>query len=309
MRRAITSIDVLIRARNNQAWTDLLDHAAQGQSRRQGLMRRGDDDGGGGGDWGGGGDDGGSDKGAADDDDDDEDDKGGGKKKSKPKPQGFVGGFFQGILRDMIGRVIGVAIAAVLLISCCCCIGISGMFNKEGSKDAKDKVAQDKAPDDKASDKDKASGKDKVAAKDKDGGPDGEVGAPIETFAKGKVLLNVKSKLPKIDKKDPDAGKNRKVFDIELKANTTYVISMNSSDFDAYLHLEDPSKKEVERDDDSGGGLNARIVYTTVDSGTYRIIATSLFGLDSGTFHLTVQEAGDAKVPPKKDSPRKDKKK
>src|SRR5215475_8933482 len=110
MRRAITSIDFLTRARNDQAWTDLLDDAAHCQSsRRQGLMRMGDDDGGGGGDWGGGGDDGGSDDKDDDDDDDDDDD---GKKKSKPKPQGFVGGLFHGILRDMIGRVIGLAIAA-----------------------------------------------------------------------------------------------------------------------------------------------------------------------------------------------------
>jgi hypothetical protein len=310
MRRAMTSIDFLIRARNDQAWTDLLDEATRHSSRRHGLMRMGDDDGGGGGDWGGGGgDDGGSDKKGADDDDDDDDKKDGGKKKSKPKPQGFVGGLFQGILRDMIGRVIGLAIAAVLILSCCCCVGFSSFFNKDTSKDVKDKVAQDKADD-------KAADKDKPPAKDKDAGPDGEVGPPIETFAKGKVLLNVTSKLTKKDKNDPEAGKSRmKVFKVDLEAKSTYVISMNSMEFDAYLKLEDSTNDIVAEDDDSGAGLNARIVYTVPKSGTYKVIATTFRENEFGSFQLTVQEVGDAKVEgpkkdtPKKDTPRKDKKK
>jgi hypothetical protein len=85
-------------------------------------------------------------------------------------------------------------------------------------------------------------------------------------------------------------GVPSKNFSYPMKAGKTYVIDLKSSDFDAFLRLRNSSGQEVARDDDSGGGLNARITYTCPRSGTYVIIATSLGGNRVGTFTLDVRE-------------------
>ena len=63
---------------------------------------------------------------------------------------------------------------------------------------------------------------------------------------------------------------------------------------DPYLYLEDvnpamPMQKIVASDDDSGGDLNARIVYRATKDGEFRIIATSL-NKTPGDFTVTVRE-------------------
>ena len=55
------------------------------------------------------------------------------------------------------------------------------------------------------------------------------------------------------------------------------------------LKLDSTGKKLAEEDDDSGGGLNARIVFRAEQDGTYRIQATS-FNAGNGAFTLTVRE-------------------
>src|SRR5579883_2938777 len=55
---------------------------------------------------------------------------------------------------------------------------------------------------------------------------------------------------------------HRKIYDLTLKAGRTYVIDMTSTDFDAFLRLEDSTGQELAKDDDGGGGLNARILFT-----------------------------------------------
>ncbi len=74
---------------------------------------------------------------------------------------------------------------------------------------------------------------------------------------------------------------------VELKKGQAYVFTMRSRELDSYLRLEDPSGKEVARNDDDGGGLDARIVYTPQESGKYTIIAT-LYRSASGQYSLTV---------------------
>lgn len=102
-----------------------------------------------------------------------------------------------------------------------------------------------------------------------------------------KIIFEKNDKLTANDGLDVDPVRRslRKSYDVNLRAGESYVISMRSSDFDTYLRLEFAGK-ELARDDDGGGGLNSRIVFTPERTGDYRIIATSFNGL--GNFTLTV---------------------
>ncbi len=80
-----------------------------------------------------------------------------------------------------------------------------------------------------------------------------------------------------------------KLYAIKLSAGKTYQIDMMSKQIDSYLRLEDAAGKELAKDDDSGGNLNARIQFNCTQEGTYRIIATALAG-GSGPFTLRVTE-------------------
>jgi hypothetical protein len=51
-------------------------------------------------------------------------------------------------------------------------------------------------------------------------------------------------------------------------------VDVMSSDFDAYLILQDAAGVKLATDDDSGGGTNARLIFTLPADGAYRIIAT-----------------------------------
>ncbi len=86
------------------------------------------------------------------------------------------------------------------------------------------------------------------------------------------------------------------VYRVKLAAGTTYTIDMvapNQPALDPYLVLTDAAGKRLAEDDDSGGGLNARIVFRPEQAGTFRIVATS-FNNGTGDFTLTVRDAAKA---------------
>jgi hypothetical protein len=64
---------------------------------------------------------------------------------------------------------------------------------------------------------------------------------------------------------------------------------MTSKDFDAYLRLENSKKEQLAQDDDSGGNLNARIIFTTREDGVYRVIATTYRPDATGKFQLRIE--------------------
>ncbi len=72
-----------------------------------------------------------------------------------------------------------------------------------------------------------------------------------------------------------------------MKAGQTYVIGLFSP-WDNYLHLENPGGVRLVSDDDGGGGLNARIVFTCPADGSYRIIVTSFAARVTGGYTLKV---------------------
>lgn len=71
------------------------------------------------------------------------------------------------------------------------------------------------------------------------------------------------------------------------EAGQVIVITLISNAFDAYLTLEDANGMFVASDDDGGGGGNARIGPLALPaSGSFVIIATSLFGTETGAYSL-----------------------
>jgi hypothetical protein len=136
-----------------------------------------------------------------------------------------------------------------------------------------------------------------VQAGDDDPAPVKKNPAVKPTAPGPKLVLKVEDKLTNDDAKDKvRANSVCKIHGINLQAGRTYTIDLVSKDFDAYLRLEDPEENQLAADDDSGGGLNARIVYNCTTAGMYRIIATTFSG-GVGDYTLTVQETKSAKVP------------
>lgn len=81
------------------------------------------------------------------------------------------------------------------------------------------------------------------------------------------------------------------IYQVRLTAGFTYIADMKSPDgkaLDPYLFLRDDKDRTLAQDDDSGGGLNARIIYRPRVSGTYHLRATS-FNNGRGEFQLTVR--------------------
>jgi hypothetical protein len=81
-----------------------------------------------------------------------------------------------------------------------------------------------------------------------------------------------------------------KEYVIDLEAGKTYIIDLEAPSFDAYLRLGHLNGQPIMEDDDSGGGLNSRIVWTAPETKTYLVSATSLGG-GFGPFTLTVRES------------------
>jgi hypothetical protein len=73
-----------------------------------------------------------------------------------------------------------------------------------------------------------------------------------------------------------------------LTKDKTYIIDLESEDFDPFLRLLDRGK-QVAEDDDTGGKLNARIVYTAKQTGEHEVVAITLDG-QGGRFKLKIRE-------------------
>jgi len=115
---------------------------------------------------------------------------------------------------------------------------------------------------------------------------------PVSLAAK--PLLNVQDTLTNNDapwKNQFNSKKHHKPFPVKLEAGQFYIIDMmrrGDNQLDCYLYLEDEDGKIVASNDDGGGMLNSRIVYSPQKAGTHRIIATHLFD-QLGDFTVTVR--------------------
>jgi len=105
-------------------------------------------------------------------------------------------------------------------------------------------------------------------------------------FQKGEV--NYAGAMDEPEEKYRDK-KAYKILKIRLEQGKTYQIDCISQAYYAYLFLEDPDGNVIDRHNSGGRGLISRIVFTAVETGSYRIIATSQDGYKTGDFSLSVR--------------------
>ena len=96
------------------------------------------------------------------------------------------------------------------------------------------------------------------------------------------------------DPLDAITGGPSHVHNVRMIRGRSYIIDLRSTQFDAFLRLEDSALAQLAQDDDSGGNLDARIIFRCPRSGSYRIIATSLPnnpGNGHGAYTLSIRES------------------
>lgn len=72
------------------------------------------------------------------------------------------------------------------------------------------------------------------------------------------------------------------------RAGETITVEVLSDQIDPYAVIQDAQGNALASDDDGGGGLNARLVYTFPAGGTYRIVATTYRENTYGPYTLRV---------------------
>jgi tetratricopeptide (TPR) repeat protein len=86
------------------------------------------------------------------------------------------------------------------------------------------------------------------------------------------------------------AKQREQAHPIKMSAAKTYVIDLESPQFDTHVRLEDGQGKVLaENDDINDDNQNARILFTPKEDGTYRIIATSFQQRGTGAYTLTIR--------------------
>lgn len=95
-----------------------------------------------------------------------------------------------------------------------------------------------------------------------------------------------------------DAGQRANAYSFSATAGQRVEITLNSSDFDAYLELFDATGKSIGEDDDGGDeGVNSRLVRTLTAGGTYTVQARALGDDSTGSYTLKIVEAAPAPEP------------
>ncbi len=109
------------------------------------------------------------------------------------------------------------------------------------------------------------------------------------------VLVGAKSNLTDQDSTDKKLpGRFIKSQDVKMVGGATYHIELQSNDFDAYLVLQDVKGKKLAEDNDSGGGLNAKLTFTAPVDGLYKVLVTTFNANETGNYTLTVRRVLDA---------------
>ncbi|MCU0566546.1 MAG: trypsin-like peptidase domain-containing protein [Oculatellaceae cyanobacterium Prado106] len=81
-------------------------------------------------------------------------------------------------------------------------------------------------------------------------------------------------------------------YTFEGRRGQRVVIEMTSSDINTYLILLAPSGQDLEQDDDSAGGTNARLAITLPEDGQYTILANSYGARETGRYSLRASTNG-----------------
>lgn len=88
-------------------------------------------------------------------------------------------------------------------------------------------------------------------------------------------------------------------FSYAMTQGRTYQIDLKGDKgLDTYLRLENPDGEQVAEDDDSGGNLDARIIYKAPKTGEFTIIGTTFAPNVMGKFTLIVKDITGRKPDP-----------
>lgn len=136
-----------------------------------------------------------------------------------------------------------------------------------------------------------------VIAKDfpKIGGPGpgpfpGGTAKLIPPLAKSKNLWGTNAALTPTDFPD-NVGKGRaKVFTVKMRKGKQYQIDVVAKGFDPMVRVENAKAERLGEDDDGGGDLNSRLIFTAPADGMYRVVVTSFNANEFGFFNLQVKE-------------------
>lgn len=115
-------------------------------------------------------------------------------------------------------------------------------------------------------------------------------GAPVTVGTVGQVLRGqtVQGRLTSGDAKLAD-NTFYQSWTFYGQAGEMVTLDVTSTDFDAYAVIQDQHANVLARDDDSGGNLNARIVFTLPYTGNYRMLANTLRVGATGAYTLSVR--------------------
>ena len=118
----------------------------------------------------------------------------------------------------------------------------------------------------------------------------------LELISTGERSLGVGSEvtgtLSNADYRDTDDS-YLEAWSLRAPAGTQVTIDLRATDFDPYLYVVGPGLAEVLRDDDSGNGCEARLTFTVLEPGPYRVVASTLGASQMGSYALSVSD-----VPP-----------
>ncbi|HYV34836.1 MAG TPA: hypothetical protein VE988_03970 [Gemmataceae bacterium] len=104
-----------------------------------------------------------------------------------------------------------------------------------------------------------------------------------------RLALDTKGNLTDKSPKYKNGDKYYEPYKLQMSAGKVYVIDLVKDGVrDPYLYLENAKGDQVASDDDGGGDLNARIIFSPPQDGEYTILASTL-GKETGGFKLTVR--------------------
>ena len=115
-------------------------------------------------------------------------------------------------------------------------------------------------------------------------------GAPVTSGTMGQVLRGqtVQGRLTANDARLAD-NSFYQAWTFYGQAGEAVTLDVVSSEFDAYAVIQDANGHVLAQDDDSGGGLNARITFTLPYTGNYRFLANTQRVGATGAYTLTVR--------------------
>lgn len=111
----------------------------------------------------------------------------------------------------------------------------------------------------------------------------------LEPEGELRVGAEVRGALSAANMRDP-GDSYVEAWTLEGRAGESTTVDMISDELDSYLYVVGPGLGETLSDDDSGGACHARVTFTFLENGTFRVIASTTSSLQTGTYLLRVSD-------------------